>query len=46
LQVKIGSPALEMRTVAYSSDNRPIEYARSVYRGDRYEYTVLLQRRD
>jgi GntR family transcriptional regulator len=45
LQVKVGSPALEMRTVAYTSDNRAIEYARSVYRGDRYEYTVLLQRR-
>lgn len=46
LQVKVGSPALEMRTVAYTRDNRPVEYARSVYRGDRYEYTVLLQRRE
>ena len=45
LQVNAGSPAIEVHTVAYTADNTPIEYGLSVYRGDRYKYTVTLRRR-
>jgi GntR family transcriptional regulator len=45
LQVKQGSPAIEVHTVAYTSDGTPIEYGLSVYRGDRYKYTVTLRSR-
>lgn len=45
LKVEVGQPALEMRTVAYRADHTPVEYGRSVYRADRYQYTVVLHRR-
>lgn len=45
LKVEVGQPALEMRTIAYRSDQTPIEFGRSVYRADRYQYTVVLHRR-
>jgi GntR family transcriptional regulator len=45
LQVKVGSPAIEVHTVAYTVDGVPIEYGLSVYRGDRYQYTVMLRRK-
>jgi GntR family transcriptional regulator len=46
LQVKVGSPAIEVHTVAYTADGTPIEYGISVYRADRYKYTVTLRRRN
>lgn len=46
LQVKVGSPAIEVHTVAYTASGTPIEYGLSVYRGDRYKYTVTLRRRN
>jgi GntR family transcriptional regulator len=45
LQVEVGQPALEMRTIACLVDGTPMEYGRSVYRADRYQYTVTLRRR-
>jgi GntR family transcriptional regulator len=45
LQVDVGHPALEMHTIAYLTDGTPMEYGRSVYRADRYQYTVTLRRR-
>jgi GntR family transcriptional regulator len=45
LQVKQGSPAIEVHTVVYGADGTPIEYGLSVYRGDRYKYTVTLRSR-
>lgn len=39
------SPALLVSRVTYTSDQRPIERARSVYRGDRYDFRVSVQRR-
>jgi GntR family transcriptional regulator len=46
LQVKTGSPAIEVHTVVYTADAIPIEYGLSVYRADRYKYTVTLRRRN
>jgi GntR family transcriptional regulator len=45
LKVAAGQPALDMRTIAYRADGTPIEYGRSVYRADRYQYTVVLHQR-
>ena len=45
LQVKQGSPAIVVETVVYTADGMPIEYGLSVYRGDRYKYTVTLRSR-
>jgi GntR family transcriptional regulator len=45
LQVRQGSPAIEVHTVALTADGTPIEYGLSVYRGDRYKYTVTLRSR-
>jgi GntR family transcriptional regulator len=46
LKVEPGQAALEMHTVAYLADSTPVEYARSVYRADRYQYRVTLRRRN
>ncbi len=45
LQVPKGGLAIEVYTVCYTPDDTPIEYAQSVYRADRYQYTVTLRRR-
>jgi GntR family transcriptional regulator len=45
LHVEVRQPALEMHTVAYQGDGTPVEYGRSVYRADRYQYTVTLRQR-
>jgi len=45
LHVNVGQPALEMRTVAHRVDGSPVEYGRSVYRADKYQYTVTLRQR-
>jgi GntR family transcriptional regulator len=39
------SPALLVSRVTYTSDARPIERARSLYRADRYDFRVSVQRR-
>ncbi|MGY4707694.1 GntR family transcriptional regulator [Candidatus Bipolaricaulota sp. J31] len=46
LGVKPGTPMLAMERVTYLDDGQtPIEYVRSVYRGDRYKLYVELRRR-
>lgn len=44
LKVKIGQPVLTLERLTYLPDGQPIEYVRSTYRGDRYRFTVELQR--
>jgi GntR family transcriptional regulator len=38
LGVPIGSPIVLVRGVTYLADDRPIEYFKSIYRGDRYKF--------
>jgi GntR family transcriptional regulator len=43
LQIKEGSPALLLERVAYDSNGQPVEFCRSIFRGDRCRfYTELL----
>ncbi|MFZ5808094.1 MAG: GntR family transcriptional regulator [Chloroflexota bacterium] len=44
LQVEPRSPALEIFTTGYDEENVPIEYARDVYRADRYQFFVVLRK--
>ena len=44
LGVKIGQPVLGLERLTYLQNGQPIEYVRSTYRGDRYRFTVELQR--
>jgi GntR family transcriptional regulator len=45
LGVQPGSPGLQMTRITYSEGTQPIEYVRSLYRGDRYEFRTRLSRR-
>lgn len=40
LEVTRATPAIEMIRVAYVGGNRPLEYCRGIYRGDRYQYLL------
>lgn len=42
LTIAEGAPVLEMDRHSYSSDGRPLEWTRSAYRGDRYDYVAEL----
>lgn len=42
LDVKIGSPIFKRIRIAYSEENKAIEYTISYYRGDRYSYSIEL----
>lgn len=42
LGVPVGSPALLMERVTFDARDRPFEYVKSVYRGDRYRITTRL----
>jgi len=44
LQCKADSPVLVVKRTTYVEGERPIDYFRAIYRGDRYEYHVDLQR--
>jgi GntR family transcriptional regulator len=46
LHVPLGSPLLAMTRVSYSAAGEPIEYVRSLYRADRYRFTVTLSRKE
>lgn len=43
LDLKPGMPVLKIVRVTYNDQNRPIEYVRSVYRGDRYKFHTILR---
>lgn len=42
IDVEIGAPVLFVERIVHDTSGRPVEYVRSWYRGDRYEYTVTL----
>lgn len=42
LGVPVGSPALLIERVTFDAEERPFEYVKSVYRGDRYRITTRL----
>ncbi|HEY8497840.1 MAG TPA: GntR family transcriptional regulator [Limnochordales bacterium] len=44
LGVEPGSPLLLMERTTYDVDGRPVEFVRSLYRGDRYKFYVELRR--
>jgi GntR family transcriptional regulator len=45
LTLPAGSPALLIDRTTYTEGGRPIEYVKSLYRGDRYRFTVMLFKR-
>ncbi len=45
LSIKRGTPVLVVQRTVYAEDGTPIEFVRSVYRGDRYQATIQLKRR-
>lgn len=42
LSVPVGSPAMLIERVTFDAEERPFEYVKSVYRGDRYRVTTRL----
>jgi GntR family transcriptional regulator len=45
LTVPVGSPALLIERTTYTEGDGPIEYVKSLYRGDRYRFTAMLFKR-
>lgn len=45
LQVRVGEALLKVERVISGPGDRPLEWSRTVYRADRYEYEVELRRR-
>ena len=43
LGISTDSPVLEMERFSYSADGRPVEWTRSAYRGDKYDYVVEMR---
>lgn len=41
LQVNVGFPLFSMRRIAYNTDDAPVEFTHSLFRGDRYSAKVL-----
>jgi GntR family transcriptional regulator len=44
LKVPVGSPALYTRRTTYTERNRPIEYARAIYCGEKYIFYTYMKR--
>jgi GntR family transcriptional regulator len=44
LAARAGDPALVISRITFIEPGKPIEYSEAIYRGDRYEYSILLQR--
>jgi len=42
IEVELGAAVLFVERIVHDSTGRPVEYVRSWYRGDRYEYAVTL----
>jgi UTRA domain-containing protein len=42
IDVELGAPVLYVERIVHDTAGRPVEYVRSWYRGDRYEYAVTL----
>ncbi len=45
LSISPRSPILVVERTVYDADDRPIEFVRSVYRGDRYQASIKLRRK-
>lgn len=45
LDVKAGTPALQVERISYMQDGSTCEYVRSIYRGDKYKFYVDLDRK-
>jgi len=43
LHIDVGAPVLETERHSYSADGRPVEWTRSTYRGDMYDYVVEMR---
>lgn len=43
LHIEVGAPVLETERHSYSADGRPVEWTRSTYRGDLYDYVVEMR---
>ncbi|HEV6966658.1 MULTISPECIES: GntR family transcriptional regulator [Roseateles] len=43
LHIDVGAPVLETERHSYSADGRPVEWTRSTYRGDLYDYVVEMR---
>ena len=46
LATRAGAPAIVVTRIAFDDENRAVEYARDVYRGDRTRFVVDLHRHD
>jgi GntR family transcriptional regulator len=44
LGIDTGAPLLEVRRVVFDVTDRPIEFSRSLYRPDRYQFEMNLKR--
>ncbi len=44
LELPVGSPVLQIERIYYAKDGTPVDFVRSFYRGDRYQFTVTLRR--
>ena len=44
LQIKIGSPALEVTRIVYDTDEAPVQYIKIFYRPDKYQLQMRLSR--
>jgi GntR family transcriptional regulator len=44
LKVRLGTPLMRIERTVYDIKDRPVEYVVTHYRGDRYSYSVSLQR--
>ena len=42
IEVELGAAVLFVERIVHDKTGRPVEYVRSWYRGDRYEYAVTL----
>jgi GntR family transcriptional regulator len=42
IEVELGAAVLFVERIVHDDAGRPVEYVRSWYRGDRYEYSVTL----
>jgi len=45
LTVPAGSPALLVERISYTEGDDPVEYVKSLYRGDRYRFSAMLFRK-
>ena len=44
LGIAVGSPVMATVRYGYLADGRPVEFTRSVYRGDRYDFVAEMRR--